>query len=487
MRKRSGWLAVFVFFGCSSKSSEPTATPNDSGVADTGVVGDAKPDVIITPDGGVYPEYSCGPGPYVEEELKVYGQTIGAATKDAPKTIKFSLSACPEIKGETDETGYAILHMTVGKPNSIKLEAKDTGWLPTRWYERTPQAYEGSNYYLLMSDTSKAQLTGLDAGVILVDVSAPSGGTCTNDGVALSVEGHPEAVIKYRNSAAPFAPLDGATVTDAGGLATIEGLTGVAAGATVKVIGTKTGCDVVALASPGTVAIEPGVVSRVELLSRDVHVACGGPPWVVLSGTVANRETDGTAGMGVADATIDLLGCGSPVSTKSDAMGLWTAYVSEGLPLIRRTSATDYITSISSEQMWTTDYTTLNVALRKSAVWTLLMPGYDSTHGYAIVGIAAPTKGPCAGADGVAITVKGQPDVKVIYADGEPPTDTKGTSTTKKGYAYLSGLTPGAMPKEGITGVKGMCTYKLDGGVDTGNGKIEAGALTSFTLYPVAP
>ena len=122
------------------------------------------------------------------------------------------------------------------------------------------------------------------------------------------------------------------------------------------------------------------------------------------------------------------------------------------------------------------------MSIRKRDTWltTDLMPGFDDTHGYISLGIGHPATGPCSKADGVTISVKGQPDAKVVYTIGEPPKSTGGTSTSTRGSAYISGLKPGILAAGDVTATKAGCT--LTAPIGAGRAKIVAGELTLYSF-----
>lgn len=473
-----------VAVACGSSETQQPAAAADSGPADTGSATDSG-DALPPPfDGDVYPEFTCGPGPWVLVQTNLIGQTLGARTKDAPnQKLTISMSACPEVKAETDAEGYALLRLTVDQPNSLKFEG--AGWLPTRWYERAPSVWSPEPFLSIVAAETKPALPGLDDanGVVLVDVTGASGGKCTSSsGVAVSVDGHPEAVITYHGASAPYAPVAGATATTGSGLVSIAG---VAPGTKIKLTGTRDGCEVVPLAVPGDVLVEAGTVSRAQLVVREPLPTCGPPPWLLLEGKVTDREVAGTAGAALEGAVVSWSAC-SGVTATTAADGTWRAWVSEMMPASRSYALAGYLPTIISEQAWPIDYPSVDLALRKSDVWRPLMPGYDDTHGYAIVGVATPDTGPCADPAGVAISVTGHPDAKVVYLDypdGEPAKDTGGSVTTKRGVVYVSGLTPGVLETGAIAGAKTGCKYTTLGGIDTGRAKVEAGAFSILNLY----
>lgn len=473
-------LSVFALLACSNSSSgEPANTNTDGGGVDSGKVDSGRPDV---PDRVIYPEITCGPGPYVTYEMQTIGQTIGELSKEQPLLpIKVSMSACPEVKGLTDSEGYARLRLTVGQANSLRLDAD--GWLPTRWHELTPQSYMDAPTFTIMAKGSETELPGFaaDKGVILVDVAGATAGTCfTSDGVTISVKDHPEAVITYHAGDKPFGPMSGATATSTSGLVSIAGI---APGTKVTILGTKTDCDVASWASPGTVLVEAGVVSRTQLMVRQAVPSCGPPPWVLLAGHVTTRQTDGMAGPPVEGVNVSFTPCPGVVA-KTDATGLWQAWVGLNMPFGRQFEKDGYYLTLVSEQAWPQDYEKVDQAIRAVDTWKTLMPSIDTTHGYALVGISAPKTGDCTGADGITITVKDHPDAKVFYMNGEPPKAVTGTATTTRGLAYVSGLKPGDLLEGQITGSKTGCTYSTKGSLDTGKAKLVAGAVTNVTLYP---
>ncbi|MBI2394697.1 MAG: hypothetical protein HYV09_34330 [Deltaproteobacteria bacterium] len=469
-------FALVVLVACGS-SEDKAATQPDASVD----AGDAGREVWVSDGKPVYPEIKCGPGPYVDWALQPIGQTIGEIADVEPaERIKVSLSACPEVKGETDAEGYATLKLTVGQPVSIRLDSDN--WLPTRWHEITPQKWSQAPTLTIMAKDAAKELPGFaaDKGVILVDVTAAEAGTCfDNEGVAVTVKDHPEAVISYHAASAPFAPVAAATGTTSSGLVSIQGI---APGTKVVIEGIKTGCSVSPFASPGGVLVEAGVVSRTQLLVHETLPTCGPPPWFMLSGLSTTRETSGAAGTPIADVEVSFTTCPG-VKAKTDAAGAWKAWVGQNMPVARRYQKDGFFVTHSPEQFWPQDYDKVDLSLRNVTTWTSLMPRLDTTHGYVLVGIAAPKTGDCVGVEGVTLTVNGHPDAKVMYMDGEPPKEVAGTATTKRGLAYISGLKPGDLVDGTITGAREGCVYSLKGGIDTGNAKLEAGALTIVSVY----
>jgi len=476
--KRVMGLAACLMIGCGSSNETPAA--QDSSV-DTGER-DTAPVTWVSDGRPISPVITCGPGPYVEFDLTPYPQIIAELSKRiVTDKLKVSFSACPEVVAETDTEGYANYRLTIGKPNSIKFEG--AGFLPTRWYEMTPESYTREPTLLVVTDEAKIPGHAADKGVILVDIGGASKGTCSSsDGVTLSVDGVPDAVVTYYSASRPYAPIVDATATSGSGIASIAGI---APGTKVTVKGTKTGCDVALLAAPGSVTVEAGVVARAQMLVRDPLPSCGAPPWVLLEGTITTRMLDATTGPVVPDVDVTWSGCPG-VTAKTGTDGMFHAWVSQYLPNGRRYEKTGFLITHSSVQAWPQDYATLGTALREEATWKPLMPGIDATHAIATIGVSAPKTGACAGGQDISVAVKGHPDAKVMYmdyADGQPPKPTTGVKTTKRGLVLISGLAPGELTDESITATREGCSYTLKGGIDTGRAKLEAGAFTIATLY----
>jgi hypothetical protein len=351
----------------------------------------------------------------------------------------------------------------------------------------TPQTYTKAPTFLIVSDEAKLPGYAADKGVILVDIGASTGECNSPDGVTLTVDGHPEAVVSYFGSVKPYAPITDATATSTAGIASIAGI---APGTQVTIKGTKTGCDVALLADPGTVTVEAGTVARAQMTVRAPLPSCGAPPWVLLEGTITTRMVDGTLGPVVPDVAITWSGCPG-VTAKTGVDGVFHAWVSENLPNGRRYEKTGFLVTHSTIQAWPQDYSTLDTALREESVWKPLMPGFDATHAIATIGVSAPKTGACAGGQDISIAVKGHPDAKVQYLDyidGQPPKPIPVMKTTKRGLALISGLTPGELTEDAIVATRAGCTYSLKGSLDTGKAKLEAGAFTIATLYgAVAP
>jgi len=480
MASRISGLAVVLLLGCGSSDNPATPAPAQDAAVDT-----AKPDTgpaYVSDGRPISPLIKCGPGPYVDFSLTPYSRIIGELSKrQINEPVKVSMSACPEVKAETDAEGYADYKVTIGQPISFKFEG--TGLLPTRLFEMTPQSYTRAPAAYVFTNEAMLPGYGADKGVIFVDVAAAAKGTCVSeDEVTLTVDGHPDAVVTYYSASKPFAPVTGATATTGSGMASIAG---VPVGSKVTIKGAKTGCDVALLAAPGTVTVEAGTITHAAMLVRDPLPSCGAPPWVLLEGTVTTRMVNGTAGPAVADVKMDWSACPG-VTTTTDVDGKFKAWVSQYLPVARRYEKTGYLITHTTEQAWPQDYSTASLALREEATWTPLMPGYDKTHAIATIGVSAPNSGPCAGGANVSIKVNGHPDAKVHYLDyldGQPPKPTTGTVTTKRGLVLISGLTPGELNDAALTATREGCTYSLKGGIDSGKAKLEAGGFTIATLY----
>lgn len=470
----------FSVAACSS-TSDPPATA-DTGV-DTGSEAAADTGPEVRPDTGpIYPEYTCGPGPYLAVDFSVRGQTIADLGKAPSGPVKVISSACPEVAMTTDPEGYIVIKTTIDKPFSLRFEPPGTTQLPTRWAEQTLRAWSEPPSFTVLEASAKPQLPALDEGAIMVNVSAPSVGGCSAEGVTVTVKDHPEAVVKYHGSSKPYGPDAGLTATSSLGIATISGI---AKGTKIEVQGKHATCDVVTEFEPGGVLVEAGTVARAALFVRDKYPACGPAPWHLLGGTVYDRMTDGSKGPGILGASVAFDAC-SGVTATTDKDGKWNVWISAKMPSFRTTSFAGYISSISNELAWGFDYDTWDTALRKADTWKALMPGWDDTKGYVGVSIAAPASGPCKDVNGVAITVNGITGAKVVYVDGDPPAAVTGTVTTKKGLAYVGGLTPGILPADTFTGAKTGCTYKQKYDIDSGRTKIAAGHYTAVNLYAEA-
>jgi len=382
----------------------------------------------------------------------------------------------------TDGEGFADVKLTIGTPTSAKIEAP--GALTTIFQEFTPQPWMSQLEWAVIKESAKADIPGYaaDKPVVLVYLAPDpgAGSYCAlADGVALTVEGHPEAKITYHAGTKPFGPTTD-TVSTVSGIATITGL---AAGTKVSIKGTKTGCNVLPSTSPGGVPLEAGAVSIATLLVEEGTIpSCGSPPHIKLGGTVTTRELDGSTGTPLAGVDIAWSGCpGTTVKTATD--GTWQAYFTQDMPTDQRYTLAGYITVDTIEAPWPFSYPTLNNAMRNKTVWATpeLMPGFDDTHGFVSMGIGAPKTGACSALDGITFTVKGHPDAKIVYTNGEPPKAVAGaTSTAKRGSAYISGLVPGTFSAADITAAKTGCTLTpAQGKVKTGGGEL---SLFSFTM-----
>ncbi len=447
----------------------------------TDSVADARPEV--RPDAGpIYPEFTCGPGPYVSIDFALRGLLIGALGKAPAAPVKFTNSLCPEVAMQTDAEGYVVLKMTVDKPFSLRFDPPSATHLPTRWPEETLRPWSESTAYFVFDAAVKPQLPPIDKGVVFVQVSGSVVGSCGAEEVKLAVKDHPEAVIKYHGALKPFAVDDTLTATSSTGVATITGL---AAGTKVTIIGTKTGCDVVQAVDPGTVVVEANTVSLASLLAREPHPSCGSGPWNLVGGTTTERMLDGTKGLPLEGVKVTFDACPGTTAT-TDKDGHWQVWMSSKMPTFRNLALTGYIPAVGNELAFAYEVDTVDNALRKADTWKPLMPGWDDTKGYAALSVAVPKTGPCSDVAGVTLAIKDMPGAKIHYLDGDPPTPTTGTVTTKKGFAYASGLTPGIAAPGTFTGTKAGCKYETKYDIDTGRSKITAGAYGVIVLYATA-
>ena len=466
---------VAGLLGCSSPS-EPTTAADVGGDAGDEASTDAKPDV--KPDGPIFPEFTCGPAPWVNIDFTVEGLTIVDPGARPTGPVKITSTLCPEVPILTDAEGYVVLKMSVEKPFSFRFDPPGTTHLPTRWASRTLHAWSDSPYFTVVDAAAKPQLpASIDKGVLMVDVAGEAG-SCGRADVVVTVKDHPEAVVKYHLSSKPYGPSDTLTGTSSLGIAAISGLP---AGATVTVEGTKAGCEVVQAVDPGTVLLEANTISRAHLFVRTPHPVCGPAPWILLGGTLTDRMLDGSKGAALKDAKVTFDACAG-VSTTTGADGHWDAWVSTGMPTFRTFELTGYLTGIGNELAFPFSYSTLDSTLGKSDTWKTKLPGWDDTKGYAIVNVVAVGALPatCKDLSGITIDVKG---AKVVYVDGDPPAATGGAVTTKKGLAYVSGLAPGVLDGATFTGAKAGCAYAAKRDIDSGRVKVVAGAISSVTLY----
>ncbi len=209
--------------------------------ADAGDAGDAaEEDVPALPGHPIY----CGDPPHGMMSVEVVDLlTITNVVQDCDPVpdAHVELSLCPGLKATTFQQGFAALGAPYDQVFFLQISHPD--YLPTLSQELLIDGPDGGitgiGWLWMVPPAIKPVVLspwqdGASAAVVLI--RPPKTGPCGTDGVAVSVDGHPEAVVTYIESGAPVV---GATVTTDDGLALITGLP---SSGFVTPVATRAGC-----------------------------------------------------------------------------------------------------------------------------------------------------------------------------------------------------------------------------------------------------
>lgn len=257
--------AIGVFAACSSSSSTngaASSTDQDSATSSDGNV-----------TTGSLP--MCGAPPYVTLSLSVETASANdASTRIGGATLTSPL--CPDASFTSDDDGGIVGLVTQDVAFYGRFNA--AGYAPTL----SPQELFDASLPTVAIALPPSLLTVIVPNydktqpLVLVDTRLDTGtnhdgGANCNDpsGVAISVDGHPEAVVTYYTSDAVPAAISGGTATGEAGLASITGLA--AGGSPISITAVKTGCTLsfVKNGSTGEIPLENAYVSIAAAYLRD--------------------------------------------------------------------------------------------------------------------------------------------------------------------------------------------------------------------------
>ena len=274
MNGRRSWISLAgcgaLLFGaamwaCSSSSNGTTAGGDDGGTGgDDGSGGDSGSSLA-----------TCGPPPYINLGVIVQAASTDKNPARVPGAVLTS-PLCPDASFTADDNGAIQGLVTENVPFYGRFNAN--AFAATLSPEQEFDADVPELAISLPPSLLTAIVPGYDASkpTIFVEVLQDGGhdhdgGASCNDpsGIALSVQGHPEAVVTYYSADSIPAPVNGATATTAGGKASIVGVD--ASASPVTLVGTKTGCTVsfVKDTSTGRIPLENGYISIAGAYLRD--------------------------------------------------------------------------------------------------------------------------------------------------------------------------------------------------------------------------
>ena len=168
----------------------------------------------------------------------------------------------------------------------------------------------------------------------------------------------------------------------------------------------------------------------------------------------------------------------SDVTAVSDKDGLISGYVTKETPFVGRLEGKLYVPILTPEESFKADEITVSVPMFPTLLLSLL-PDYKATAGALLVQLAHvdTATSPCAAQDGVSLSLKEQPDAKIVYytSDVIPQPNGK-TYTGDSGFASVTNLTPDGFVTP--RGKKKNCLVSFKSSMNTGRAPLEAGWLT---------
>lgn len=219
--------------------------------------------------GDVDPDASnvCGPAPWVKSTV-----LITEWSSSPPKPIagvQGTFSTCPGKVFVSDEGGILSGYVTRGAPVWGKVAAP--GYVTMSGPELLlTEDMEGADWMLPEAMLAAVPSWSEDAPTMLViiatDPATDAASPCASaDGVVVSIEDHPEAVVTYYEAGPIPLPSPSLTATSAAGVAIVSGLQ---AGATVEPVAVKPGCTATFKVTfhTGRYPLEAGVLSRAGAL-----------------------------------------------------------------------------------------------------------------------------------------------------------------------------------------------------------------------------
>jgi hypothetical protein len=263
---------VLATFAMACSSPEPNVQATDSGTTsvdsatadtaagtDTAVADTNKPETSDMP--------ACGDPPYTIEAGNVM-LLANDGTMSPKGGVTITPTLCPTVSQTTAADGKYFFRISTGKPVSLRYEGSDITKQLRGEYAFTTDSTAGLPAVFPKTFTTILPDWGAGKAAIFATgrVSGGTGACATLDGVAVSVDGHPEAKITYYGESTPPTPAAGATATTKSGMIAI---TGIAAPASVKVLASKMGCTATFARAPRT-GMGPLEVDVVTMMSFSI-------------------------------------------------------------------------------------------------------------------------------------------------------------------------------------------------------------------------
>ena len=170
-------------------------------------------------------------------------------------------------------------------------------------------------------------------------------------------------------------------------------------------------------------------------------------------------------------------GCGDPLTTTTDAMGLWSLAVPTSMPGYFRDTRAGAYPTLSGELSVPTAVP-VPIYLWESAATDAMsgawLPGYDPARAHLFIDIND-TLGTCL-KSGFVPTLPGHPEAVVRYIGGLAGVTSGLTATNSYGRMILTGITPGGYASP--TATNGPCRLNFTRILQTGRVSLEAGSVT---------
>jgi hypothetical protein len=248
----SASLVLSAGVGCASSVDDGSASTNASVNRHLGSPA-ALHGAASTRD--TLPTAECGEPPYVELSLWMWELGDGGVGPLTGATMTFS--ACPRFSATTDETGMLTAKVSRGLAVVPRITAQDH--VPILVSESRLDADSTmSDLTPALARTDVIPSYAPDRPTLSVYVVGDGTGACASEsGVALHVEGHPEARAVYMR---PRWPRDPTPATGEISVGSVVFFTGLVAGEAVRIAGSKPGCTVRVAPSEqtGTFTLEDG-------------------------------------------------------------------------------------------------------------------------------------------------------------------------------------------------------------------------------------
>jgi hypothetical protein len=208
----------------------------------------------------------CGQPPYVTLGIVVVALSLADTDGAVLPGATFTSPLCPGLVKVSDDAGVIEGEISANTPFYGRLQAPN--YVSELAPEEVFDASTTGNRIEMLPQILAGLVPGYQADAAAIVIAAEKtigdAGSCSSlDGIALSVDGHPEANVTYFSAGSiPLPQLD-ASATTTRGFAAITGLKGISDGDFVTLTGTKPGCHVVFARGPvtGRVPLGNGFVS----------------------------------------------------------------------------------------------------------------------------------------------------------------------------------------------------------------------------------